>query len=71
MGAKGKLRIEGALFNGSSCDIVVDHFWLGDEPNNYKMHFGKVTSRGWNNSRLHDNGLGGNGYKDNELTDNG
>ena len=42
--AKGKLRIEGALFNGSSCDIVADNFWLGDEANNYRMHFGKVTS---------------------------
>ena len=42
--SKGKLRIEGTLFNGSSCDVTSHNFYLGDEAHNYKMHFDTVTS---------------------------
>ena len=42
--AKGRLRIVGTLFNGTSCDITSYNFWLGDEQNKYKMHFDTVTS---------------------------
>ena len=39
-----KIRIEGFLFDGTSCVISADNFRLERESKKYKLHFGKVTS---------------------------